>query len=479
MLLCCCADLAEWSERPFADWLQHRQLSARLTSFVAYAIALLDYRQDTSTLSSSSSELRTPLRFEGCVSTAAGIASMRRHFHSIGRYSAGASLYPIYGMGELPQAFARLCAVHGGIYILRYQPVCVVSELSEAGERRVKGVVSDGRQLITAEVLVCDREYVEDDSEHDGVTAAPSVSCAVCVVDGRVLSGAGELLDELVQCVFPPLSVHDNQHPVRVLQLSGSVKAAPEGQYVLYLSTPSSAPSSSAVHDLQPIVEYVTHRPTDSQPQIVADTAVPRKPSLLHAFYYKRKQRAAISPRAAASTATSSPPAGAAGAARATDDSFPSSRVSFRGFDNVFVTADSSPLSTLDSHIDAAQLMLDRLAPGVSLLAALTTERAHSAGGGDEEKQQLDQLNILNSVIGSSIVGEEDLHAATLADDESKEQESAPSPSILPTSDQQQQQQDHQLAHEPSATSTGAAVPSPTVNDENAVLDSLDDLTFS
>ena len=27
-------------------------------------------------------------------------------------------LYPLYGLGELPQAFARLAAVHGGTYML-------------------------------------------------------------------------------------------------------------------------------------------------------------------------------------------------------------------------------------------------------------------------------------------------------------------------------------------------------------------------
>ena len=27
-------------------------------------------------------------------------------------------LYPLYGLGELPQSFARLAAVHGGTYML-------------------------------------------------------------------------------------------------------------------------------------------------------------------------------------------------------------------------------------------------------------------------------------------------------------------------------------------------------------------------
>ena len=410
------------------------------------------------------------------MTAAAGIARMRRHFQSIGRYSVGAFLYPIYGVGELPQAFARLCAVHGGIYILRYQPLCVVSERTAAGERRVKGILSDGRQLITADVLVCDREYVDDVLDH----AAPaSVSCAVCVVDGRVLSGASEALDELIHCVFPPLSVHDNQQPVRLVQLSGSVKAAPEGQYVLYLTTPSTAASVSAMHDLQPIVEYVTQRPSEHSVQAVSDVAISRKPHLLSAFYYKRKQRAAVMPAADSSDAGGAQPIADCVLSEPLSSSLSSS---FGGCSNVFVTADSSPLLSLDSHIEAAQRMLDRLAPGVALVTALTTQRVHE---GDEEKQQLEQLNILNSVIDSHSAGD-DLHddddddAVSPAASESKEQVSARPSSILPlTAEQQQrqQQQPRREVHGPTATGPGGGLTA--ASDADAVLDSLDELTFN
>ena len=414
-----------------------------------YAIALLDYRHDTTAATASasaSSSLLAALPSVGCVSTAAGIARMRRHFQSIGRYSPGAFLYPIYGVGELPQAFARLCAVQGGIYILRYQPSCVVSEMGADGQPRVKGLVSDGRQLITAEVLVCDREYVDADSDEAASTAAADVSCAVCVVDARVLSGAGDALDDLTQCVFPPLSVHDNQHPVRLIQLGASVKAAPEGQYVLYLYTPSTAAAASAAHDLQPIIDYLTQRPTEQPPPAATDRAVARKPSLLHAFYYKRKQRTAVIPAADTSPTSSAPRADSPHTARSSAPSSP-----FHHCRNVLVTADSSPLLSFDSHLDAAQLMLDRLAPGVSLLAALTAERSADSGGGDEEKQQLEQLNILNSVIGPTVtvtgsgVDEEDEAVATVAESESKEHRSAAPPSIRPlTSEQPQQEQQEQ-----------------------------------
>lgn len=33
-------------------------------------------------------------------------------------------IYPIYGLGGLPEGFSRLCAIHGGTFILNKQARC-------------------------------------------------------------------------------------------------------------------------------------------------------------------------------------------------------------------------------------------------------------------------------------------------------------------------------------------------------------------
>lgn len=37
---------------------------------------------------------------------------------SLARYGKSPYLYPMYGLGELPQGFARLSAIYGGTYML-------------------------------------------------------------------------------------------------------------------------------------------------------------------------------------------------------------------------------------------------------------------------------------------------------------------------------------------------------------------------
>jgi Rab GDP dissociation inhibitor len=37
---------------------------------------------------------------------------------SIGRYGDHPFLYPVYGLGGIPEGFTRYCAIHGGTYML-------------------------------------------------------------------------------------------------------------------------------------------------------------------------------------------------------------------------------------------------------------------------------------------------------------------------------------------------------------------------
>lgn len=55
--------------------------------------------------------------------TAAGTAPetierIRLYGNSVSRYGKSPYIYPLYGLGELPQGFARLSAIYGGTYML-------------------------------------------------------------------------------------------------------------------------------------------------------------------------------------------------------------------------------------------------------------------------------------------------------------------------------------------------------------------------
>src|SRR5690606_40568807 len=46
------------------------------------------------------------------------IERIKLYGDSLAIYGQSPYVYPLYGLGELPQVFARLCAVYGGTYML-------------------------------------------------------------------------------------------------------------------------------------------------------------------------------------------------------------------------------------------------------------------------------------------------------------------------------------------------------------------------
>jgi len=86
----------------------------------------------------------------------ATIPKMKLYADSMGKYGSSPFLYPVYGLGGLPESFSRLCAIHGGTYMLN-TPVDEV--LMESG--KVVGIRS-GEQTAKAPLIICDPSYVRD-----------------------------------------------------------------------------------------------------------------------------------------------------------------------------------------------------------------------------------------------------------------------------------------------------------------------------
>lgn len=72
------------------------------------------------------------------------------------RYGSSPYLYPLYGLGELPQGFARLSAIYGGTYMLDKPADELVME-----DGKVVGVRSD-KEVAKCKFVVCDPSYAMD-----------------------------------------------------------------------------------------------------------------------------------------------------------------------------------------------------------------------------------------------------------------------------------------------------------------------------
>lgn len=73
---------------------------------------------------------------------------------SMARYGKSPYIYPLYGLGELPQSFARLSAIYGGTYMLDKPIEAIVTD--DAG--KFVGVTSGG-ETVKAKQLIGDPSY--------------------------------------------------------------------------------------------------------------------------------------------------------------------------------------------------------------------------------------------------------------------------------------------------------------------------------
>jgi len=102
---------------------------------------------------------------------------MQLYMESMGKYGDSPFLYPVYGLGGLPESFSRLCAIHNGTYMLN---TSVDEILFEDG--RACGVKCGG-ETARAPLVICDPSYAAG-LEKTRVTH--KVIRAICIMDHAI-----------------------------------------------------------------------------------------------------------------------------------------------------------------------------------------------------------------------------------------------------------------------------------------------------
>ena len=93
-----------------------------------------------------------------------------KYSESLLKYGKSPYLYPLYGLGELPQAFARLSAIYGGTYMLD-KPIDEIV-YDESGQ--VCGVTSQG-ETAKAKMVIGDPTYFLEKVKKQGQVIAVSL----------------------------------------------------------------------------------------------------------------------------------------------------------------------------------------------------------------------------------------------------------------------------------------------------------------
>ena len=120
------------------------------------------------------------------------------------RYGKSPYIYPLYGLGELPQSFARLSAIYGGTYMLD-KPV---HEIVTDGNGMFLGVRS-GDEIVKAKQVIGDPSYFGAGKEVEGgklrVVEDRKVVRAICILK-HPIPGTDD--SDSVQIIIPQNQVN-------------------------------------------------------------------------------------------------------------------------------------------------------------------------------------------------------------------------------------------------------------------------------
>lgn len=165
------------------------------------------------------------------------------------RWGKSPYIYPLYGLGELPQSFARLSAIYGGTYMLDKQIEKIVTD----SDGKFVGVTSDG-ETVKAKQVIGDPSYfgagqsasdgkirvIEDGKvvraicilKHPIPGTDDSDSCQIIIPQNQVNRRNGECLS-----VMPQVHSSDVYPDIYIAMVSSTHNVCAKDVYVAIVST--------------------------------------------------------------------------------------------------------------------------------------------------------------------------------------------------------------------------------------------------
>jgi len=146
---------------------------------------------------------------------------------SMARYGKSPYIYPLYGLGELPQGFARLSAIYGGTYMLD-KPI---DEIVYGEDGKFVGVRS-GEETVKASMVIGDPSYFLKDKE-ERVLEEGKVVRAICLLKHPIPNTEDS---NSVQLIIPQNQV-GRKNDIYIAEVSSQHNVVPKDMYVAIVST--------------------------------------------------------------------------------------------------------------------------------------------------------------------------------------------------------------------------------------------------
>lgn len=184
------------------------------------------------------------------------INKIKLYSESLARYGKSPYLYPLYGLGELPQGFARLSAIYGGTYMLDKQIDEIVVE-----NGKVVGVKSEG-EIARCKQLICDPSYAPDRVKKVG-----QVIRVICLLSHPIAN-----TNDVNSCqIIIPQNQVNRKHDIYVCMISFAHNVASQGKYIAIVST--TVETNNPKDEVRPALDLL--KPIDQEFTSISDMYEP------------------------------------------------------------------------------------------------------------------------------------------------------------------------------------------------------------
>lgn len=248
----------DFKQCSFSEYLKAKKLTPNLQHFVLHSIAMTS---------------------ETSCTTLDGLKATKIFLQCLGRFGNTPFLFPVYGQGEIPQCFCRMCAVFGGIYCLRHKVQCLVVD-KESG--RCKAIIDHFGQRINAKYFIMEDSYLSEETCSN--VQYKQISRAVLITDQSLLKTNSD--QQISILIVPPVEAQTCS--VRVTELCSSTMTCMKDTYLVHLTCPS---SKTAREDLEPVTQklFTPYAETEMEQE------GPTKPRLLWALYFNMRDSSGVS----------------------------------------------------------------------------------------------------------------------------------------------------------------------------------------
>jgi len=215
-------------KEPFSTLIKKFDLGTNTVDFIGHAVAL--YTDD--------SFINRPM-----IET---IQRIQLYMDSHGRYGESPFIYPIYGLGGIPEGFSRMCAIHGGTFMLNKDIDKVLFD--ENG--KICGVQS-GDEIAKCKMLICHPSYMIKTGNENKVKSIGKVIRCICIMD-HPIPGTKDIPS--LQLIIPQRQV-GRKSDIFILMMSSVHQVCKQGYYVAIIS--ANVETNEPEKELAPAFEVI------------------------------------------------------------------------------------------------------------------------------------------------------------------------------------------------------------------------------